>query len=690
MALFEIGIRAPNGDYYSQLGMGDWGAAPIVAMGIDAVTGLGFLRMQMSSVPGFPQLYWQIEGNFTFVNQYNSNGVLVSYVNTGSTVTSVSVIDSSFNIYAQLSQFTYTITSPKTTVSNENINVFATSFRAIGEAPASTAFFAIGDTLIGSSGGEILQGYGGPDIITGGGAADTLYGGTGNDTFVYAAGDAVFGEQVFGGDGIDEILGMQEVVDISSLVINNVEVLHTVNYVIATSAQFLPGGFQTLRGTQGTGGSGQAAGVIIQNAGNYDFSSLLFQDWDDVRNLVSLEGSNASEVIIGTSRIDHIHGLGGNDTLRGGLGNDNLSGNEGNDILEGGSGSNYLWGNGGSDRAVYSVASGTVTRTNNGNGSWPLTGAGFSDTLIGVETVQFTDRTISLRQRARSDLTGDGTSDVLWINPTNQTVGSWVMFDGRPTWQVIGQGSTTVRAVGIGDFNADGTSDVLWVNPTNGLVGEWLMVAGRPVWQQIGQGSTTMSVAGVGDFNGDGASDILWRNPTNNYVGIWQMQNNTPNWIGLGFGSTTVQYAGIGDFNGDGRDDILWINPTNNFVGIWSINGSTPVWNVMGVGSTTMTHIGVGDFNGDGTSDVLWENLNNGTVGYWGVQNGVQATWNVMGTASTAYSVAGIGDYDDNGVSDILWRNAATGGTGTWLNINGTATWRDLGVASLTVNPLLG
>jgi hypothetical protein len=32
---------------------------------------------------------------------------------------------------------------------------------------------------------------------------------------------------------------------------------------------------------------------------------------------------------------------------------------------------------------------------------------------------------------------------------------------------------------------------------------------GTPTWQLIGQGSTTMNIAGVGDFFGDGNSDIL-------------------------------------------------------------------------------------------------------------------------------------------------------------------------------------
>jgi hypothetical protein len=69
------------------------------------------------------------------------------------------------------------------------------------------------------------------------------------------------------------------------------------------------------------------------------------------------------------------------------------------------------------------------------------------------------------------------------------------------------------------DFTGNGTSDVLWINPTNDIVDDWLMNNGTPTWQVVGQGSPTVNIAGVGDFNGTGKDDIPWQNPTNNYVG---------------------------------------------------------------------------------------------------------------------------------------------------------------------------
>jgi Domain of unknown function (DUF1906) len=288
----------------------------------------------------------------------------------------------------------------------------------------------------------------------------------------------------------------------------------------------------------------------------------------------------------------------------------------------------------------------------------------------------------------KGDLTGAGSSDVLWYNASTGNVGDWQLNNSAAQWTGIGTASTTVAASGEGDFFGNGITDVLWQNPTNNLVGDWQLTNGVPVWQVIGQGSTTMNIAGVGDFDGNGTSDILWQNPTNNLVGEWQMNNNVPTWQLIGQGSTSMNIAGIGDFNGDGTSDILWENPTNNLVGMWAMNGSTPTWSLIDQGSTTMKIVGVGDFTGSGTDDVLWENPANGTVGFWGMANGQDTSWNVVSTANTAYQVAGIGDYNGDGTSDILWRNPTTGDTGIWAMNNGQATWHDLGATSTAYKPV--
>jgi hypothetical protein len=41
----------------------------------------------------------------------------------------------------------------------------------------------------------------------------------------------------------------------------------------------------------------------------------------------------------------------------------------------------------------------------------------------------------------------------------------------------------------------------------------------------MGQGSTTMNIVGVGDFTGGGTDDILGENPFNGVVDFWGINN---------------------------------------------------------------------------------------------------------------------------------------------------------------------
>jgi len=68
---------------------------------------------------------------------------------------------------------------------------------------------------------------------------------------------------------------------------------------------------------------------------------------------LNLEGTAASETLIGTSRDNIINAYGGNDIVEGKAGNDTLTGGRGNDLLTGGSGADLLVGGAGSDTFVY-------------------------------------------------------------------------------------------------------------------------------------------------------------------------------------------------------------------------------------------------------------------------------------------------------------------------------------------------
>ncbi|MEG4279275.1 calcium-binding protein [Microcoleus sp. MON1_C1] len=63
----------------------------------------------------------------------------------------------------------------------------------------------------------------------------------------------------------------------------------------------------------------------------------------------TVEGSGASELILGNEGEDILRGLAGNDSLFGGKGRDALYGNEGNDCLSGGLDADFLTGDAGDD-----------------------------------------------------------------------------------------------------------------------------------------------------------------------------------------------------------------------------------------------------------------------------------------------------------------------------------------------------
>lgn len=101
-----------------------------------------------------------------------------------------------------------------------------------------------------------------------------------------------------------------------------------------------------------------------------------------------MNGGAGSDLMFGGDGNDRINGNGGNDQLNGGAGNDWLNGGEGNDTLDGGAGN---------DMAVYAGARDTYTvgRPAGGMPATVLAGDMSSDTLIGIERLQFSDTAVA-------------------------------------------------------------------------------------------------------------------------------------------------------------------------------------------------------------------------------------------------------------------------------------------------------
>jgi hypothetical protein len=383
-------------------------------------------------------------------------------------------------------------------------------------------------------------------------------------------------------------------------------------------------------------------------------------------------GTNALAIAFGTTVT----------TCIAGSGNDTIIGNAANDVLMGGGGTNTIMGGGGVDTAAYSAARANYS-IGFSAGAVKVTGNGSNDTLTRIQYLQFADGTIKVPYRV-ADLTGNGTSDILWRNGVNGDTVAFVMSGGNVASTTdIGPISTAWSVAGIGDFNDDGIADILWRNTVTGDDVIFFM-SGATVASSadIGPVGTAWSVVSVNDFNGDAVSDILWRNSNTGDTVLFLMSGSTivatPD---LGVIGSAWKIAGTGDFNGDGSADILWRNSTNGDTVIFDLhNGSVSSVTDIGTIGTAWSVAGVGDFNGDGTSDLLWRNSVTGdTVLFLMSHNGITASAD-LGIVGTAWTVAQIGDFNNDGRADLLWRNSSTGAT-IVFEMNGT---------SLIATPSLG
>ena len=215
------------------------------------------------------------------------------------------------------------------------------------------------------------------------------------------------------------------------------------------------------------------------------------------------------------------------------------------------------------------------------------------------------------------DLSGDGTSDVVWYNAATGRVDLWKIANGQWAGSVdIGAHPLGWKPAGIGDLNGDGTNDVLWHNPSTGNVDLWKLVNGQ--WAgsvDIGSHPLGYQVAGIADFNLDGTERRAlvqsgeWRDRD---LEDRQTATGAPR-IDLGPHPLGWQPVGIGDFDHDGTSDVAWYNPTTRNIDIWQIvNGHWSASFDVGSHPAGWAPAGIGDFNHDGTDDIAWYNSDDG------------------------------------------------------------------------------
>ncbi len=276
------------------------------------------------------------------------------------------------------------------------------------------------------------------------------------------------------------------------------------------------------------------------------------------------------------------------------------------------------------------------------------------------------------------DLTGDGTSDILWRHTTGGDLWVWgieaaahaldayVGTVADANWEIRGQG----------DLNGDGTADLVWRNKATGAVYLWTMNAGAPSGAAyVATVDLAYDIAGVGDFDGDGMADLLWRNPTQGDVWIWLMNGAavlSQTYVDTVDLSYTVK--GLGDVNGDTRTDVVWAGTAGD-IWVWLMNGAV---------RDTQAYVGteadptyqiqqVADFDGNGLADLLWWNTVQGDVWLWTVSGaGAPSAHYVATVSDTNYRIMAAGDYNGDRKADLLWRNIVAGDVWVWL-MNGPA-----------------
>ncbi|OOG39624.1 hypothetical protein B0E52_13135 [Rhodanobacter sp. C06] len=167
------------------------------------------------------------------------------------------------------------------------------------------------------------------------------------------------------------------------------------------------------------------------------------------------------------------------------------------------------------------------------------------------------------------------------------------------------------------DFNGDGTSDLLWFNPTLSQAGYWTMTATTVGVPFSGGGVTRTGthtfgvtpgyfIGATGDFNNDGFADLIFTSPKRD---LWLWTNNQHGgWISTEIGSYPSQWQliGAGDINGDGYDDLLWLDPSDCEFAYWTMRGSVRTGYRIFKIACGYYPIGIGYYSPSNRLSILW------------------------------------------------------------------------------------
>lgn len=335
------------------------------------------------------------------------------------------------------------------------------------------------DVLTGDAGANVIYGFGGDDIIDGGSGNDSLYGDAGNDTLIGGLGD----DYLDGGDGIDTVdySGATGPLDVmlgyysqnagsmgrdSLISIENIKGSAFADYILGTGlANVITGGAgnDTVNGLGGDDVLRGEAGDDLINGGLGDDvidggegNDIVFYD-DERGVMVDLSKSGVVQNTRGAG-LDTLIGVEG---VKGSGYRDVLIGNDGANTFEGRGGDDLIDGGAGDDTAIYAGASTDYSWSRSANGAWIVrdlraNGGEGVDTLLNIETLKFSDKTVALSPSntsvAVSDLLGAKVLQLIASGVMGAFTDAIVSPDGKTILATTGKGEIVTFDLASGDL----------------------------------------------------------------------------------------------------------------------------------------------------------------------------------------------------------------------------------------------
>ncbi|KLD62698.1 FG-GAP repeat domain-containing protein [Dyella japonica] len=297
-------------------------------------------------------------------------------------------------------------------------------------------------------------------------------------------------------------------------------------------------------------------------------------------------------------------------------------------------------------------------------------------------------------QHVVDDINGDGTSDLLWVNPAGNQFAYWTLQDNG--FSLTRSGYKTYNVTpgyvinAVGDFNGDGKADLMWTSPANDLY-LWTSTGNAFSSTYLGTYPAGWKLIGAGDVNGDGTDDLLWSNPDTCQFGYWLMKNGQR--IGMSTYNVNCAYhvAGVGYFRSPDKLDLVWTSDAND-VYLWRNNGTA--FTSYFVGNLPAGYHIAGVSNGLGTGgdmDLVLIDSDTGQMQVWTWQVQTDANGNPIGTTFTADANLSSTVPADDHINFATTAYASPNWTSfVWSNSTGNAVNSTDNPGFLTIFPVRG